>query len=160
MYTLSWLFSPTFLPSSEDLTFQMPDTTNCHAHNSAILLLYLFCFHIIIWSSKVSLRRIILVKTKVLSFPAIYLWPSKLGFSPKLPSRYMKNEAYRCHFTINQSAYKLHKTSAVSWTLDISEEIYNMVRTLSDTQSWSDDVNHFQPHINKYRITQYILKRV
>lgn len=37
----------------------------------------------------------------------------------------MKNEAYKCHFAINQLVDKLHKTSAVSWTLDISEKMYN-----------------------------------
>lgn len=37
------------------------------------------------------------------------------------------------HFYYYQSTYKLHQTSAVSWALDIFEEIYNTVSTWSDT---------------------------
>lgn len=93
-------------------------TASCHAVNLGILGLCSSVFTFSFDPLRSPLKKNGPSQNKRLSFP-YHIWGLQVRFSPKLTSRYMKNEAHKCIFTTNQSTYKLHQTSAISWTLDI-----------------------------------------
>lgn len=141
------LLSPSFLSISEDLTFSDSWQLPLVMQITRVIGPMLFSFHIFIWSSKVSFRRVILVKTKDCLFPTIF-GAFKLDFPPNSHLGIWKIKLIHSFLLLTSN---LQASSNICCKLDTGhlEEMCTTMRVWSDTQPWIDDGNHFQNYVSK-----------